>query len=587
MRNLKCEIQNESSAARNGREKRRGRRAISVLAKAGLRFAAAVAFLAAAMSLPVAAADISIIPAPARIEQREGVFQLQSTTRILADHPARETAEYLRHMLRPDTGFKFRLGRSNRGEAVHGAILLTTRAANASLGPEGYELDVMPDSVVIRAADSAGLFYGAQTLLQLLPPQIFGRVPGQTNWTIPCARIEDKPRFQWRGLMLDVSRHFYTKHQVELLLDLMALHKLNTFHWHLVDDPGWRIEIKKYPLLTQVGAWRDAIDYGLNPNASTAYNALGRYGGFYTQADIREVVAYAAARHITVVPEIEMPGHSIAALASYPQYSCFGGPYRTDVKGGDTSGVYCAGNDETFAFLDDVLKEVFALFPGKYIHIGGDEVSKDHWRRCPRCQARMRAEGLANEEQLQSYFIRRIEKFINANHRTLIGWSEIRQCGLAQNAAVMDWIGGAVEAATAGHDVVMSPTAYCYFDHYQSTAHATEPHASGGFLPLEKVYAFEPIPTELPAQFQARILGGQGNVWTEYIASMKHVEYMIFPRACALAEATWSPKDSRNWDDFTHRLQADEKRLDQLGVTYRPEGGLEPGKVAEWLRVGP
>jgi hexosaminidase len=560
----------------------------NVLAGHSLRFVAALVFFVLAATLPAAASDtVAIIPAPQKLEQSDGVFQLLSTTRILADDRARPTAEYLLRTIRPATGFALRVGRGNQSQAVKGAILLTTRDANANPGSEGYELAVAPDSVVIRAANPAGFFYGVQTLLQLLPPQIFSPRPSQANWTIPCVRIQDQPRFQWRGLMLDVSRHFYSKQQVEQLLDLMALHKLNTFHWHLADDPGWRIEIKKYPRLTQVGAWREAIDYGLNPNASIAYDPRGRYGGFYTRADIREVVAYAQARHITVVPEIEMPGHSIAALASYPQYSCFGGPYRTDVKGGDTSGVYCAGNDGTFTFLENVLKEVFALFPSQYVHIGGDEVSKAHWRRCPKCQARMKTEGLQNQEQLQSYFIRRIEKFINAHHRTLIGWSEIRQGGLAQNAAVMDWIGGAVEAATAGHDVVMSPTGYCYFDHYQSTDHATEPRAIGGFLPLEKVYAFEPVPAKLPAQFQSHILGAQGNVWTEYIASMKHVEYMVFPRACALAEATWSPKDSRNWDDFTHRLQADEKRLDQLGVTYRPDGGLDPSQVAAWLRVGP
>jgi len=530
--------------------------------------------------------SISVIPTPAQIERGEGVFQLLPTTRILADRTARATAAYLSERIRPATGFDLRVHRFNQGKAAKGAILLTSVGAPPNLGPEGYQMNVTPDSVVIRATDSAGLFYGVQTLLQLLPPQIFSLLPSQTNWTIPCARVEDQPRFKWRGLMLDVSRHFYTPREVEQLLDLMAMHKLNTLHWHLADDPGWRIEIKKYPRLTEVGAWRKGIDYRLNPDVSTAYDSQGRYGGFYTQAEVREVVAYAKLRHITIVPEIEMPGHSVAALASYPQYSCFGGPYKTDVREGDVSGVYCAGNDEAFTFLDNVLKEVFELFPGQYIHIGGDEVSKRHWQRCPKCQARMKAEGLKNEEELQSYFIRRIEKFINANHRTLIGWSEIRQGGLARNAVVMDWIGGAVESAADGHDVVMSPERFCYLDHCQSTNRANEPRSiGGGVITLERVYQFDPIPAHLPPQFQSHILGGQGNIWTEYIASMKHIDYMVFPRACALSEAVWSPKESRNWEDFKQRLQTNEKRLDELGVTYRPDGGLEPGKIGAWLKV--
>jgi hexosaminidase len=529
----------------------------------------------------------AVIPFPEKMELTPGVFKLRRSARILSDEKGRATADFLRQKLRPATGFGFRMDAFQRSDAPKNTILLTTAGANAELGPEGYQLTVTPASIVIRAAGEAGLFYGAQTLLQLFPPQIFSPQPFKTNWTVPCARITDRPRFGWRGIMLDVSRHFYTKREVEQVLDLMAMHKLNTFHWHLADDPGWRVQIKKYPKLTEVGAWRTNIDYRLNPNASTAYDAQGRYGGFYTREDIRDIVNYAKALHITVVPEIEMPGHSIAALASYPEYSCFGGSYATDVRPGDSSGVYCAGNDETFTFLENMLSEIFEMFPGQYIHIGGDEVSKRHWQRCPKCQARIKAEGLKDEEELQSYFIRRIEKFINANHRTLIGWSEIRQGGLAQNAVVMDWIGGAVESASAGHDVVMSPTAYCYFDHYQSTDHTTEPRAIGGFLPLEKVYQFEPIPAKLPDDFQSHILGAQANVWTEYIASLKHVEYMIFPRACALCEATWSPKVARNWEDFKRRLNVHEERLDLLGVTYRPENGLDPDKVAAWLKVRP
>ena len=386
---------------------------------------------------------------------------------------------------------------------------------------------------------------------------------------VPCVHIEDQPRFRWRGLMLDVSRHFFTKEEVERLLDEMAWHKLNVFHWHLVDDQGWRIEIKKYPRLTEMGAWRKAIGFGLDAKSSTAYGPDGRYGGFYTQDDIREVVAYAQARHIEIVPEIEMPGHSSAALMAYPQFSCTGGPFTTDLPGGVFNGVYCAGNEDSFAFVDDVLTEVFALFPGPYIHIGGDEVPVDNWKNCPKCQARMRQEGLTKESELESYFIRRVEKIVNANHQRLVGWSEIREGGLAPSATVMDWVGGAVEAATAGHDVVMSPLADCYFDHYQSQDHSKEPHAIGGYLPLHQVYAFEPIPTNLPSAYEPHILGAQANVWTEYMPSFKHVEYMVFPRLCALAEVVWSPKTSRNWDDFSRRVRVDCARLDQLGVNHR------------------
>jgi hexosaminidase len=356
----------------------------------------------------------------------------------------------------------------------------------------------------------------------------------------------------------------------------MAWYKLDEFHWHLVDDQGWRVEIKKYPLLTEMGAWRKQIGFGLDAKASTAYGPDGRYGGFYTQDDIREVVAYAQARHINIVPEIEMPGHSSAALMAYPQFSCTGGPFTTDLPGGVFNGVYCAGNDASFAFIDDVLTEIFSLFPGEYVHIGGDEVLVDNWKNCPKCQARMRREGLAKESELEGYFIRRVEKIVNAHHRRLIGWSEIREGGLASSAAVMDWVGGAVEAATAGHDVVMSPLSDCYFDHYQSLDHLKEPHAIGGYLPLRQVYSFEPMPTNLPSLYQRHILGAQANLWTEYIPSFSHVQYMVFPRLAALAEVVWSPKASRNWEDFSRRVSVDCVRLDQLGVNHRsPPNVLE------------
>jgi hexosaminidase len=538
------------------------------------------ACLAPASILAASTNAPTIIPQPQKMELHAGAFRLTAGTRVYADAASRKTAGFLTERLHRSTGYPLK----NRAEGWFHAsfkdgILLTTRAANTNLGAEGYELDVTPDSVVIRATAQAGLFYGAQTFLQLLPPGIFSsNAAPNADWQAPCVRIEDWPRFQWRGLMLDVSRHFYQKSEVEAVLDAMALHKLNTFHWHLTDDQGWRIEIKKYPDLTRIGAWRDGVGFGLKTNSTTAFGPDGRYGGFYTRADIREVVAYAAARHITVVPEIEMPGHATAALTAYPQFGCAGGSSTMLLKGGVFHGIYNPADERTFKFLEDVLTEVFQLFPGQYVHIGGDEVPKDTWKSSPECQALMKREGLKNEEELQSWFTRRIEKFIDAHGRRMIGWSEILEGGLPKHAAVMDWIGGGAEAAGSGHDVVMSPTAYCYLDYYQSTNRAMEPYAIGGFIPLEKTYSFEPVPASLPKPSASHILGAQGNLWTEYIPNLRQAEYMIFPRETALAEIGWASPATRSFADFSRRLQVQYQRFDELGINYRhyPVNTSEP-----------
>jgi len=515
----------------------------------------------------------AIIPLPHQVEVRAGIFRLTPDTKIIASFASRQTAGQLATQLRTSTGYPLKVvvkWRANR--AVPNAIVFTTRNANTNLGAEGYELTVATDSVIVRAPTPAGLFYGAQTLRQLLPPQIFSTNPvANVDWQMPCVHIEDWPRFKWRGLMLDVSRHFFTKPEVEAILDAMALHKLNVFHWHLTDDQGWRIEIKKYPRLTQISAWRAGIGFGLDPKSTTAYGPDGRYGGYYTQADIREVVKYAAARHITIVPEIEMPSHAMAALAAYPQLSSTPGPFTVPLKAGDHHGTYNPADAETFKFLDTVLGEVFQLFPGKYVHIGGDEVPNDAWKNNPACQALMQREGLKNKEELQSWFTKRIERFVNANGKTLVGWTEILQGGLPQNAVLMDWKGGALEAADAGHDVVMSPSAFCYLDFYQSSNLLAEPKAAiwSPPLTLPEVYSFDPIPTNLPPQLQSHILGAQANLWTEWVPNIKHAEYMIFPRECALAEVVWSDQNSRDWNDFQSRLKVDEQRLDYLGVNYR------------------
>lgn len=536
-----------------------------------MRHQTALIFFSLVAANAVAAAPTpALIPLPQKMECREGAFKLQPKTPVRTDAAARETGSYLAERLGKATGYSLKVGTSTKPQPIKGAILLTTKDAKPELGTEGYELTATPDSIVVRASKSAGLFYGVQTLLQLLPPEVFAAKPATNiNWQVPCVQIEDQPRFKWRGLLLDVARHFFTKQEVKQLLDEMAMQKINTLQMHLTDDQGWRIEIKKYPRLTEIGAWRKDAGFGLDPKASMTYGPDGRYGGYYTQDDIREIVAYARGRHITVVPEIEMPGHASAALSAFPELSCNGGPYTPNAQGGVFAGVYCAGKDETFEFLQNVLVEVRQLFPCAYIHIGGDEVRKDNWKKCPRCQARIKQEGLKSEHELQSYFIRRIEKSINAQGRTLIGWSEIREGGLAQNAVVMDWIGGAVEAASAGHDVIMSPTGYCYLDYYQSTNHVTEPKAIGGYLPLSKVYAFEPLPAKLDPQYRSHILGAQGNLWTEYIPNFKQAQYMVFPRLSALAEVTWSAQAARNWEDFTRRLQTQFQRFDQLGVNCR------------------
>ena len=513
---------------------------------------------------------LGLIPLPAKVQHHHGVFVLNPDARILAGPLSKPAAEYLAEHLRASTGYLLPLG--GHAEGLTGNITLSESNAPASLGPEGYQLEVQSDSVLISAPTQAGLFYGVQTLLQLFPSQVYSsRLVNNVHWASPCISIEDQPRFRWRGYMLDVSRHFFNKQEVKKILDAMAVHKLNMFHWHLTDDQGWRIEIKKYPRLTEVGAWRKRIGFNLDPKASTAYGPDGRYGGFYTQADIREIVAYAAARHITIVPEIEMPGHSSAALAAYPEYSCFPdrAHFTTDAGAGVFAGVYCPGKESTYEFLENILTEVMELFPGQYIHIGGDEVPKQSWKDCASCQELMQKQGLKTQAELQSYFVGRIAKFLQDHGRSPIGWTEISQGGLPPGTTVMDWLGQAVDIANQGHDVVMTPNEYCYFDYYQSRDRAGEPPASGAYLPLRKVYSFEPVPEGVTPKNRSHILGPQANLWTEYIPSLKQAEYMTFPRLCAMSEVAWSPGGPRDLDDFEKRLKFHLHRLEHMDVNYR------------------
>ncbi len=440
-------------------------------------------------------------------------------------------------------------------DPVHIAFDLFT--PDTILPPEWYVLAVEPDGIRLASPTNEGLFRGSRTLLQLLEQS-------RSTGRLPLLRIKDHPRFPWRGMHLDVCRHFFPVDFVKKYIDLLARYKMNTFHWHLTEDQGWRIEIKKYPRLTEVGAWRNGSQIG--PYAAQTFDTL-HYGGFYTQEEIREVVAYASARYITIVPEIEMPGHAMAALASYPHLGCTGGPYEVQQGWGVFDDVFCAGNDTVFTFLEDVLGEVMDLFPGEYIHIGGDECPKTRWRECPKCQARMQAEGLKDEHELQSYFIQRIGRFVNSRGRKIIGWDEILEGGLAPNAAVMSWLGteGGIATAKSGHFAVMSPNSHCYFDHYQGDP-THEPLAFGGHTTVQKVYGYEPIPEGLSEEQAGYILGAQGNVWTEYILTPEHVEYMAVPRLLALAEALWTPDELRDEADFIRRLGAEFSMLDTLEV---------------------
>jgi len=519
---------------------------------------------------------ISITPKPVFMKIRAGTFMIHEQIPILVsttDADMKQVAVLLSDQFRFCGGPFLKIRNLTPEEKNIPSILLIYTKDKSGIPPEGYFLKVTKSHILIEASTGAGLFYGMQSLLQLLPPEIcqMSRPAGGKSWTLPCIEIKDHPRFPYRGMHLDVSRHFFPKEFIKRYIDLIAMYKMNIFHWHLTDDNGWRIEIKKYPLLTRVSAWRadrEKLPWNERPPQQPGENAT--YGGYYTQEDIREVVEYAAERFITVIPEIEMPAHSVEVLAAYPQLSCTGGPFT--VPPGSywpNTDILCAGNDSVFTFLQDVLTEVMDLFPSRYIHIGGDEADKARWSICPKCQARIKTEGLKDEKELQSYFIKRIEKFIVSKGRELIGWDEILEGGLAPEATVMSWRGveGGIAAARQGHDVIMTPTSYCYFDYYQADPQF-EPKAIGGFLTLKKVYSFNPNPDELTPEQQKHILGAQGNVWTEFIPSIAHAEYMAVPRMIALAEVVWSPEKARNWPDFRSRMKEQFIRLDYMKVNY-------------------
>ena len=481
----------------------------------------------------------SVIPVPLKMEQGTGCFLLSENTKLYINLQGLE-AQLLENCLQ---ALPVHLKKGKKKDTQNMLSLLITEKNHQLPSPESYTLSVTPQQILIRATSGAGLFYGVQTLLQLAQPS------GAGSYSIASVEIEDTPRFAYRGLMLDVSRHFSTKEFIKKQIDALAYYKINRLHLHLTDAAGWRLEIKKYPLLTEFAAWRTDPTWKQWWNGGRKYvrfDAPGAYGGYYTQDDIREILEYARQHYITVIPEIEMPSHSEEVLAAYPQLSCSGEPYKNSD--------FCVGNEETFTFLENVLTEVMELFPSEYIHIGGDEAGKSAWKTCPKCQKRMKDEHLANVDELQSYLIHRIEKFLNNHGRHLLGWDEILQGGIAPNATVMSWRGeeGGIAAVTSGHRAIMTPGAYCYLDSYQDAPYS-QPEAIGGYLPLKKVYSYNPVPASLTAEQAKLVYGVQGNLWVEYIPTPEHVEYMIYPRILALAETAWSAPERKSWPDFHTR----------------------------------
>lgn len=496
----------------------------------------------------------SVIPVPLKMEQGTGSFLLSEKTKLYTNLQGGE-AELWENYLK---ALPVQLKEARMKDRKQMLFLLITPKTPQLPSPESYTLSVTSQRIEIRATSGAGLFYGMQTLLQLMQPASTG------SYSVPSVEIEDTPRFAYRGLMLDVSRHFSTKEFIKKQIDALAYYKINRLHLHLTDAAGWRLEIKKYPLLTDFAAWRTDPTWKKWWNGGRKYlryDEPGASGGYYTQDDIREILEYARQHYITMIPEIEMPSHSEEVLAAYPQLSCSGEPYKNSD--------FCVGNEETFTFLENVLTEVMELFPSEYIHVGGDEAGKSAWKTCPKCQKRMKDEHLANVDELQSYLIHRIEKFLNNHGRRLLGWDEILQGGIAPNATVMSWRGeeGGIAAVTSGHHAIMTPGAYCYLDSYQDAPYS-QPEAIGGYLPLKKVYAYDPVPASLTAEQAKLVYGVQGNLWVEYIPTPEHVEYMIYPRMLALAEVAWSAPERKSWPDFHTRALSAVADLQKKG--YHP-----------------
>jgi len=499
----------------------------------------------------------SIIPEPAEIKASKAEFTITpSTTIVMQGTGLENAASFFNAYLQKYYGFQLKV--TSGSNSAKNSIVLNYEKMEYPI-PGAYVMNVNSKDVYIAGDNAQGTFYGIQTLIQLLPPV------ASKSLKVPAVDINDHPRFAYRGAMLDVCRHFFDVDFVKQYIDYLAMYKINTFHWHLTDDQGWRVEIKKYPKLTSVGAWRDGTIIGRYPGTG---NDSIHYGGFYTQEQIKEVVKYAADRYITIIPEIEMPGHASAALTAYPNLGCTGGPYKVQQTWGVFDDVFCAGNDSVFTFFQDVMDEVIPLFPAAYVHVGGDECPKTSWKKCPKCQQRIKDQHLSDEHALQSYFVQRMEKYINSKGKKIIGWDEILEGGIAPNATVMSWRGeeGGIKAAKQNHDVIMTPNTYVYFDYAQTK---TEDSVTiGGFIPLEKVYSYEPIPAVLDASQQKHVLGAQANLWTEYIGYPSKVEYQEFPRYAALSEVLWSPATKRDWKKFETKLPDVFKKLSFQKTNY-------------------
>jgi hexosaminidase len=505
-----------------------------------------------------------IIPKPIQVITKDGAFIAKDTVTIWLKPYNADTQElalsFAHFLAAAQLNVQTRDAEERLSNEEKGVYIVI--AKDSGIEPEGYNLSITPETITIEAATSTGAFWGLQTLRQM--------TPADAVLAIPCGEIRDAPRFKYRGLHLDVARHMFPIAFIKKYLDLMAFYKLNTFHWHLTDDQGWRIEIKKYQKLQEISPFRKETLIGKGPpkgsNLPRKFDGIP-YGGYYTQEEIKEVVEYARRRHITIVPEIELPGHSTAVLAAYPHLGCSGGPYEVGTRWGVFEEILCAGNDDSFAFLEDVFTEVLELFPGQYIHIGGDEAPKARWKDCSKCQERLRRENLRDEDALQSYFVKRIESFLNARGRQIIGWDEILEGGLAPNATVMSWRGieGGIAAARLHHPVIMTPITHLYFDYYQSRS-PNEPLAIRGYTTLRDVYHYEPIPAALNAEESRWIHGIQANVWTEYIQTAEYVEYMTYPRAIALAEIAWTSDTHKDFNEFLKRLRQNFEHLRRIGV---------------------
>jgi hexosaminidase len=499
---------------------------------------------------------LPLVPLPLKVEQQDGFFSLNSDTVIWVDSQTKSTGQYLANYLKNAAGIDFEV---RQGETVESKsfIRLMLNISLGELGDEGYELEVSPAGIRITAYKEAGVFWAVQTLRQLLGPETESRqIDRDIDWKIPCVKIYDKPRFPWRGALLDCGRHVFSCEYIKKFIDILALHKVNKFHWHLTEDQGWRIEISKYPLLTEIGAWRKEGE--------------GKYGGFYTKQQIRDIVDHAAERFIEVIPEIEMPGHCTSVLAGYRQLSCSQKELEVANKWGVFEDVYCAGKESVFEFLENVLDEVLELFPSRYIHIGGDECPKTQWKQCPDCQERIKAENLADEDQLQSYFIRRICKYLSSKQRKVIVWDEIAESDLADDIIVMAWrgIAGGVKAAKAGNQVIMTPYTHCYFNYRHKELCLVGPGHSRKDVIISEPYTFDPHVPELTEEETQRIMGTEGCIWTEYIKDQQTLEFLAFPRMCELAEVAWSSQQQREDEGFQGRLKKHIRRLDALGINY-------------------